>query len=448
MVDGKSANGFTLRVVGGSLLKSTVVYTIGDSIGKAIPFILLPIVARYLSPADFGILANFGVISQIVLAFCALNTYSALSVSYYKLSTEDLSSYLSNLVYLIVCLSVFCLVILAPFSNIIYRYLGISGSWQILALLTAVSTAIFSLFTTLLQMQKQAYMFSGFQIFQALASTVLAILFVIVLQWAWQGRVLSTVIAAALSMSLSLWLMKRSQYLFKKISILKIKDAFFFGLPLLPHTLSFWFKSGVDKIIITNYVSLSANGVYSIALTLGSIIVVFTGSFFNAYSPFMFKDLSMIDTLQESDAIMIKTKLVKITYLFAISLLLVCVASYFIMKFLIPLLFRGEYLSAIQFMPLLMTTIYFQAMYSIVSGYIFYRKKTKVLGVITFLSSILQIIVTLFFVKHYGVMGAVYSSSAVSLVTFLIVLKYANKLYQLPWGVPLGVGSFPFVTRE
>jgi len=230
-----------------------------------------------------------------------------------------------------------------------------------------------------------------------------------------------------------LWLMKREGYIFSKVDSFEIKDAFFFGLPLLPHTLSFWFKSGVDKIIITNYVSLSANGVFSIALTLGGIIGIFTGAFFNAYTPTMFKDLSVIDTLPENEAILIKIKLVRITYLFAFLLLCACFFSYFVMKFAIQYLFKGDYLNAVEFMPFIMGSLFFDGMYSIISGYIFYQKKTKILGAITFTSSMLQIILTLYFVKNFGVIGAAYSTCVVSLITFLSVFVYTNRIYTIPW---------------
>lgn len=417
------------------LIKSTLIYTITDSIAKAIPFILLPIVARYLSTSDYGLLTNFSVLAQIFLAIAALNTYSALSVSYYQHNEDALAGYLSNLVYLIVLLGLICFLATSVFAGVINRYSGVSRLWQYLALLSAVSTAVFSLYTSLLRMQTRVYLFSSFQIFQALVSALLAIAFVVALRWKWQGRALSIVLAAAVTMLWSFWLMKRSSYLFKGFDTTVIKGAFFFGLPLLPHTLSFWFKSGMDKIIITNYVGLSANGVYSIALTLGGLVGIFTGSFFNAYTPTMFKDLNTIDKVGEAEAALIKRKLVKISYLYAGALLLVCVFSYVAMKLAIPLLFKEDYRGAVRFMPLLMTALYFDGLYSIVSGYIFYRRKTKVLGAITFLSSVLQMILTLFFVKHFGVIGAVYSSSTVALITFLAVFSYTNTLYKIPWGL-------------
>ncbi len=428
---------FTYKIFSNQLFKSTMIYTVADSINKAIPFILLPVVARYLSSADYGILTNFGVISQILLAVCALNTYSALSVSYHKLDNEGLLKYMSNLVYLIAIITIVCLLITSFFSDTIFKYLGLTRLWQNMALLSAFGTSVFSLYASLLRMQNKTYLFSGLQIFQSFASAVLAILFVVYLRWNWQGRVLSIVVASFITLIWVLFSLKRGGYIFKKVDLSEIKYAFFFGLPLLPHTLSFWFKSGVDKIIITNYVGLSANGIFSIALTFGGIISIFTGAFFNAYTPSMFKDLSIIDTLPDDEAIVIKSKLVKITYLFGVLLFFVCVFGYFAMRFVIPFLFKGDYLNAVEFMPFIMASLFFDGMYSTVSGYIFYRKKTKILGAITFTSSMLQIILTLYFVKTFGVIGAAYSTCIVSLITFLSVFIYTNKIYSIPWGLKL-----------
>lgn len=424
---------FLSKIFNNSLAKSTLLYTGGDAIGKAIPFFLLPVVTRYLTTTDFGILSNFSVTVQVFTAICALNTYSALSVSYFSLKEEERSRYISNLIYLICLLSTICLVIVIVFSKPIAHRLGLPLLWQVLAVISSLAISIFMLYTSVLRMEKRSVMFSSVQIFQALIAALLAIYFVVVLRWNWEGRALSIVAGALLSAGLSLWLLMSERQVFKGFDMKYIKEAFVFGLPLLPHTLSFWFKSGVDKIILTNIVGLSANGVYSIALTLVSVIGIFTGSFFNAYSPLMYKDLSLIDQVGQVEGMELKIKLVKITYLFLCLLLLVCFGSYFMMKWVIPVFFRGDYLGSIRMLPFLMSTLFFEGMYSIVSGYIFYRKKTKILGSITFGSSVLQMVLTTILVKQFGVMGAVYSSVLISIATFVMVFSYANTLYDLPW---------------
>ncbi|RXF69118.1 lipopolysaccharide biosynthesis protein [Arcticibacter tournemirensis] len=424
---------FLTRLFNSNIVKSTVLYTIADIIGKGIPFIILPIVTRFLTPSDFGVLTNFNVVTQVLVAVCALNTYSALSVSYHRLDEVKLKSYISNLIYLILILSVVCSFVILIFENLIYKVLGISFLWQQLAVIFALSTSLLSLYTSLLRMQNNVMIFSLFQIMQSFLSAAFAILFVVVFEYNWQGRAVSMVASGSIAALLALVCLMRNQYIFKKGSISQVKDAFFFGLPLLPHTLSFWLKSGVDKIIITNFVGLAANGIFSIALTLGSVIGIFTNSFFNAYTPLMFSDLYTIDIAEKSQGDLLKMKLVRITYLFSFLLFVVCFFSYFLIKLSITLLLSHDYGSAVYYLPFLLLTLFFDGLYSIMSGYIFYKKKTKVLGAITFMSSIVQMLLTFSFVKIYGAIGALYSSSIVSVATFVAILLYSNKLYSLPW---------------
>lgn len=421
------------RILGGQLVRSTATYAIADVVNKGIPFILLPVIARYLSAADYGLLSNFSVLIQILVALCALNTYSVLSVSYFSVGEAGLPSFLSNLLYLIAILATACLVISSVFSGTIQHYLAISRTWQLLALLTAFSTAVYTLYLALLRMQKKAIRFSIVQIGQSLISSVLAVAFVVHMKWNWQGRALSITAAAVASMLFCLWSFWRNEHLFTRFSGAQVRSAFTFGLPLLPHTMSFWIKTGVVKIIIANDIGLSANGIYSIALTLGSAVGLFTDAFFSAYAPSMYKDLLTIDASPEHEGTVIRKQLVKNTYRFAGVLAAVCVGGWSAMRVAIPFLFHGDYLAAIRLIPLVFLALYFDGLYAIVSGYVFYRRKTKVLGIITFLSSILQVILTLLLVKHFGLFGALYAGCFVSLLTFLAVLTFANRLYDLPW---------------
>jgi O-antigen/teichoic acid export membrane protein len=420
-------------VLGQQVVRGTATYAIADVVNKGVPFILLPIVARYLSTADYGVLANFNVLTQIFVAFCALNTYSALSVSYFDIRATAVPNLLSNLLYLIGLLAAMSLAVTLGLTRVIEHYLALSRPWQLLALLTAVATAVYTLYLALLRMQGRAVRFSVIQIGQSLISSALAIALVVYLRWNWQGRAISIGAAATASMVFCLWSLRRQEGVFTRADRAQVQGAFAFGLPLLPHTMSFWIKTGLVKIVITSAIGLSANGIYSIALTLGSVVGIFTDAFFSAYSPSMYKDLSTMEAVAEADAKAISRRLVKNTYRFAAVLAVVCAGGWLAMHVAIPLLFRGDYVEAARLIPVVFLALYFDGLYAIVSGYVFYRRKTKVLGAITFSSSLVQVGLTVLLVHPFGLFGALYAGCFVSFLTFAAVLVVANRLYALPW---------------
>jgi O-antigen/teichoic acid export membrane protein len=414
-------------------LNTMLVYTGGDVLSKVLPFVLLPIVAHYISPADFGLLTNFGVAVQILTAICALNTYTALTVYYFQVPKREIPACFSNLLYLILGLSAVSLVLLLISKGWVHRGLNLDPLWLIIALVTAATTSIINLYTALLRIENKAIEFNIVQIVQSLATGLIAIVFVVGFRWGWKGRALSMAVGPLVLTLIVLALSKKSGLVYAGVEKNKIKEFFYFGLPLFPHTLSFWLKSGVDKILISVNVGLADNGIYSIALTMASLVGIFTTAFFNAYAPRFFNYLSLLDESSDEASHQIKKKLVFVIYLFTVILAVVAALSYFALSVIIPLLFKLEYQRALTYLPVIMVAVFFDGMYSVVSGFAFYKRKTKILGTITFTSSLVQMGLTFLLVRRFGAMGAAMSSATISAMTFLAVLLYSNKLYRLPW---------------
>jgi O-antigen/teichoic acid export membrane protein len=284
-----------------------------------------------------------------------------------------------------------------------------------------------------LRIENKAIEFNIVQIVQSLATGLIAIVFVVGFRWGWKGRALSMAVGPLVLTLIVLALSKKSGLVYAGVEKNKIKEFFYFGLPLFPHTLSFWLKSGVDKILISVNVGLADNGIYSIALTMASLVGIFTTAFFNAYAPRFFNYLSLLDESSDEASHQIKKKLVFVIYLFTVILAVVAALSYFALSVIIPLLFKLEYQRALTYLPVIMVAVFFDGMYSVVSGFAFYKRKTKILGTITFTSSLVQMGLTFLLVRRFGAMGAAMSSATISAMTFLAVLLYSNKLYRLPW---------------
>ena len=64
------------------LFKNTFIYTGTNVINKAIPFFLLPIMTRYLTPIDYGIVATFNVLLAVMVVFVGLSMHGAINVNF------------------------------------------------------------------------------------------------------------------------------------------------------------------------------------------------------------------------------------------------------------------------------------------------------------------------------------------------------------------------------
>lgn len=424
---------FTLkRIYSSSLVRKSFIYVFCDGINRAIPFLLLPFITHYLTPSDYGIVTNFNVYIQILSVFCYTCTIGALPVMFYKLEKEKVKLYVSNMIVLNTGVTVLC----AMVSLLLYVYvediLNLSIYYQFYALLVVWFAGITNVNMILWRCEEKPVSFGIYQISQSALNALTTILFVIIFLLGWKGRVYSMILVTILFGFISLYILYKRGYLVFGIDKLFIKQTVFFALPIIPHALSFWFKSGVDKIMLTNMCGLNENGLYSVAMTWGAIVSMFVVSFNNAYAPFLYKKLAIFDK-DKTGTVRGQKELVRLIWgSFVVALVFVALA-YLISIYLIKLVYAPIYYASLDFLPWVMIAQFFYAGYSMFVCFIHYTFKTKMLGIITFSWSIAQIGITYLLIGSIGAVGASISSAIVSMMTFVFVAIYAMKVYHLPW---------------
>ena len=167
---------------------------------------------------------------------------------------------------------------------------------------------------------------------------------------------------------------------------------------------------------------------------MGGIISLFTTSFFNMYSPLVYEKLTEHENTS-SDEIKsnIERRLILNIYTFILFLFLLCIVSYFIILWIIQTFFSGDYLLSIPLLHLVLIGSFLGGIYSMISVFLFYKNKTKILGSITFSTALVQIVLTYISVVYFGVAGALYANIFISICSISLIIFFTNKLYHLPW---------------
>lgn len=60
------------------------VYFLGSVISGATGFLLLPVLTRYLLPEDYGLIATYSVISEILVVFIGINAFGLIVRKFYE----------------------------------------------------------------------------------------------------------------------------------------------------------------------------------------------------------------------------------------------------------------------------------------------------------------------------------------------------------------------------
>lgn len=412
------------------LLRNIFIYAFSDGLTKALPFLVFPIVAYYLSAEDFGRVNNFQVLISLLVPFVSLSTNSYFSVDYYK-NVNNAKLVYNQILYFVIFLFLIVSVFVLLFLNKISELVELPIFWIIIALVITFFGPFNGLFLMKLRIQEKAKSFGLFNFVTALIGSSLVILLVVIFNYGWEGRIWSLFITALLTGVVSIYFGLKFIKKLRKIEISYWKSFLLFGIPLLPHSLAIWVKSAFAKIFITDSLGLAENGVYSFAISINAIFLLFATAFFSAFSPYIYKKLSST-TIQE-DIYLIKKDIVKKVYIFLIFYGVILFIGYFVLYFIIHQFFLEKYGESLSYLPYLLGYNLFNAAYISLSSLVFYTKATKYLGVLTIITAFLNIVLLFVLIPIIGTVGAPIATLIVSVFTLVLIYLYSNKVFPMPW---------------
>lgn len=418
------------KIQNSPLIKNSIIYVISDGVNKGMNFFILPFLTYYISPEGMGLVTNFNVLVQILTLLGGVTMINILPFIFYKRTKEEIQGYVSNLVFIITGLIILLLALVCCFKTILYNQLQLNVDFQIGSLIYVLAAQIIQLRLILWRLEDAPISFARLSILQTVLNLTFVVILVIWAQMEYQGRIQGMILSNILIAVYCIYDLHKNDYLKLNYNKLYIKEALLFGLPLVPHALSFWLKSGVDKILITKYIGLEENGIYSIAVTIGGLLMMFVTAFSNAYTPHLQK---RIDTMERGKEYETKSDIVKQAYQIALAFTILCILAIFIGKFCILFFIDKRYIGATNYIPWIFIGILFQVFYLLVVHYIYIGKKTFILGIITFSISVLQVFMSYFFINRFGTIGAAYTFAIGSFLIFLAIAIYSNKVYPMPW---------------
>ena len=415
------------KLLHSKLIKDSFIYVFADVINKAIPFLLLPVLTYYLTPADYGKLASFNSFFGLMGIFIGLSIQGAISVNYYKMKKEELASFVGNVIYILLSSLLLTLIIVTIFQHQITNYIGLEIKWLYIAAVMSFFSFIVLMNLSLWLVEQKPLFYGRFELFDTLIKLGFSLFFVISLLMTWRGRVLGMFIGAMLSAIISLILLYKRGYLKFGLKEIYIKDALHFGIPLVPHQLSFWLRTGAIILLLNNFVGKDNTGLYSVGLQFVIPLSVLTVAFNKAWAPYLYRKLS--DNPNIGD----KNNIVKFTYSYIIAITLLSLLLIWIAPMVIKLLLNKDFHGASLFIKYLTIGVAFQGMYYMVVNYIFYVKKTKYLAYITFGTSLVNVSLAYVLIQKNGALGAAQANAISMFLSFLLVWYYSNKVYPMPW---------------
>jgi len=427
MNNNKTSNAI-LSIFRHKLFKNTFIYTGSNVINKAIPFLLLPIMTRYLSPTDYGIVATFNVLLAVMVVFVGLSMHGAINVNFFKLNKDKLKKYVGNVFIILFTNFILIFIIVFFLKTYFFNIVKFPVKWIPILVILALCQSIFKINLGLWRVEQKSLPYGLFQISRTILNVALSLIFVVALVWGWQGRLLGVIITLIVYGIISIFVIIKRKYITFSFNKKYIKDALFFGVPLIPHALGGWIITGIDRIFINSMVGVAATGLYSVGYSVGMIIGLLAHSFNLAWSPFLYEKL-------KENKYSTKVKIVKFTYLYGAGIIILALVLSFIAPFFFKFFVSKYFYYAYKFVLWIALGYAFNGMYFMVVNYIIYVKKTYILAWVTFFSAGINIILNYFFIKANGAIGAAQATTITFFVQFIMVWILSAKVYKMPWNI-------------
>src|SRR5690606_26101959 len=150
-----------------------------DAINKAVPFLILPILSYYLTPGDYGIVANFTILLSIVTILVGLSVEGVIGVNYYRISKEELGKYIFNALVLILGSTSIVLISSFFLEEQIYASFKIPYTYILLLIAMAVATTLTAINLALWRLEEKPMSFGIYQITQTVLNIAISLFLVI-----------------------------------------------------------------------------------------------------------------------------------------------------------------------------------------------------------------------------------------------------------------------------
>lgn len=409
-----------------TLMRAIGTYTVSNITVAAIPFLLLPILTRVLTPQDYGIVAMFGITVSAFSALTGLGTLGAVEVRFFELEKGALATYVSGCLIVLLGSSLLLAAITWTTSSFLSAATSVPPEWLLACVAVSAMQFVVLLRLSLWQAENRPSRYAGLQIAQSALNAVLSLAFVLILHLAWRGRTWGICFSSVVICVVALVSLYRDGWISHHPTRDQIRDALRFGMPLVPHAIGALLIATMDRVMITNLLDVTQTGIYAVALQIGMVVSIVTGASNKAFAPWLFRQLRE----QTSE---MQIRIVRLTYAYFAALIVLAMAVGFGAPPLLAVLVGESFRAASGVVIYIALGYALGGMYFMVTNYVFWLGATGRLSLITITSGVVNLACSYWLIGVWGLEGAGFGFMLSQGLLFLGAWVLAQNVHPMPW---------------
>lgn len=401
-------------------------YFSANAFKACLPFFVLPVLTRYIPPAEYGVWGVYTALLSLLAPVTALGLTTIIGRNYHLKSPDQHAGQTYMAAMLIGAASLILLLIVGMVGIFTGKIFGVPVALLYLMPFLCFFMNFDYLYKIILRHQGKAIVYVAMEVASALVFRIGSLLVVLYVAANWTSLLYTQVVSALLFFAAAFYLMRTGGLIrpeWRKEDAVEMMNM---GWPLIPHALGGVVMVFSDRIVLERMMDMEAVGVYSVAATMGGAVLLFSASFNNAWGPWMQKELRR-PTYER------KLKIVRYTYLYFMAMFFLTVgiigASYFYIHYFLD----SAYYAAFEIAAWLAAGTAFFGMSYALTHYLIVLGKTRILPVVTGLSALLNVCLTILLVDLNGAIGAAQATFIAYFVFLVALLWQSQKHYPMPW---------------
>ncbi len=431
-----------------SLTKETLIYGFSTVLGRFLNFILVPFYVNVLATTEeYGIATSL----YVYLGFLNVIYPLGLEAAYFRYASkgeqehrgdaEERKLFSTPYLFILGVAAVLTAGIwfaapallnpifsdvktaLEPMSSTLTTILRYGAGILLLDALTILPFAS-------LRLQHKAKLFATIRLANIVITLVLNYIFILQMKMGVEGIFLANLVASGVV--LILLLPTVAARFTPKIDTELLRKFLPFGITNVPAYLASMIVQVVDRPIVQAMLGLGVLGIYQANYRMGVAMMVLVGLFEYAWRPFFLRQA-------KTDDVRARQLFAKVLTYFLLATGFAFLFFSFYMPHIVstPIfgrtLLRGDYLSGLHIIPIILGAYVFQGMYTNFLAGIYIKERNKILPLVTGAGALVNVAVNLALVPSLGITGAALATLAAYMVMAGYIYYESNKVYPVPY---------------
>ena len=389
-------------------IKNTAILFVGKFATQFISFLLLPLYTHYLLTDDFGSVDLIRTYITLLVPVLTLRIDTVLFrfLIDHRQNEPEKKRIISNSLFLLIIGLIFtalCYIVVFRF----FRFKNLTH--------TFINIIVLMLSSVLLQVLRGLGKNTDYSIASIITGVVTLganIIMIIAFHCGASSILISSTLANVICILYVVLKTRLPKYIsFKVIDKTTLKEMLNYSLPMIPNSLSWWVVNVSDRTIISFFLGVSFNAIYSVSCKFSNILN-------NVYSIInMSWQESASLHIDDDDKDEFFTEMINSIFMAFATVSLLIIAF---LPFVYNILIGEKYLDSYDYVPILLYANSWNVLIGLIGGIYIAKKRTKEIASTTIISAVINIVINLALIKFIGLYAACIST----LLSYMIMSIY------------------------